>query len=74
LKKRWPPSIKLVRQGKVRHIGAPNYSGARLAQALKTNKDNGLVSYISLQPRYNLVAREQFEADLLPVVRNILLA
>jgi aryl-alcohol dehydrogenase-like predicted oxidoreductase len=61
---------KLVQQGKVLHIGASNYSGARLAKALKTSKDNGLVSYISLQPHYNLVEREQFESDLLPVVQE----
>src|ERR1700721_1922473 len=61
---------KLVRQGKVRHIGASNYSGARLAKALRVSKDNGLVSYISLQPKYNLVEREQFETDLLPVVQE----
>jgi aryl-alcohol dehydrogenase-like predicted oxidoreductase len=61
---------KLVREGKVLHIGASNYSGARLAKALRTSKDNGLVSYISLQPHYNLVAREQFETDLLPVVQE----
>lgn len=61
---------KLVRQGKVRHIGASNYTGARLAKALETSKDNGLVSYISLQPQYNLVAREGFETDLLPVVQE----
>jgi aryl-alcohol dehydrogenase-like predicted oxidoreductase len=61
---------KLVQQGKVLHIGASNYSGARLAKALRTSKDNGLVSYISLQPHYNLVEREQFETDLLPVVQE----
>jgi aryl-alcohol dehydrogenase-like predicted oxidoreductase len=61
---------KLVQQGKVLHIGASNYSGARLAKALKTSKDNGLVSFISLQPHYNLVEREQFESDLLPVVQE----
>jgi aryl-alcohol dehydrogenase-like predicted oxidoreductase len=60
---------KLVRQGKVRHIGASNYSGARLAEALKVSKANGLVSYVSLQPLYNLVSREGFERDLLPVVQ-----
>jgi aryl-alcohol dehydrogenase-like predicted oxidoreductase len=60
---------KLVRQGKVRHIGASNYSGARLAEALKVSKANGLVSYVSLQPLYNLVSREEFERDLLPVVQ-----
>ena len=61
---------KLVKQGKVRHIGASNYGGARLAKALQTSKDNGLVSYISLQPKYNLVERDEFETDLLPVVQE----
>ena len=61
---------KLVIQGKVRHVGASNYSGPRLAKALKTSKDNGLVSYISLQPQYNMVAREEFETQLLPVVQE----
>jgi aryl-alcohol dehydrogenase-like predicted oxidoreductase len=61
---------KLVQQGKVLHIGASNYSGARLAKALRVSKDNGLVSYICLQPQYNLVEREHFETDLLPVVQD----
>ena len=60
----------LVRQGKVRHIGASNYTGPRLKKALATSKDNGLVSYISLQPLYNLVARQDFETNLLPVVQE----
>ena len=49
---------KLVRQGKVRHIGASNYSGPRLKEALRISKDNGLVGYVSIQPQYNLVARD----------------
>jgi aryl-alcohol dehydrogenase-like predicted oxidoreductase len=61
---------KLVRAGKVRHIGASNYKGARLAEALRVSKDNGLVSYVSLQPHYNLVERQEFESDLLPVVEE----
>ena len=61
---------KLVRQGKVRHVGASNYTGARLAEALATSKANGLVGYVSLQPEYNLVEREKFETDLLPVVEE----
>lgn len=61
---------KLVRQGKVRHIGASNYTGARLTEALRVSKDNGLVGFVSLQPQYNLVAREDFEKDLLPVVEK----
>jgi aryl-alcohol dehydrogenase-like predicted oxidoreductase len=61
---------KLVDQGKVRHIGASNYSGARLGKALKISKDNGLVSFVSLQPLYNMVSREEFETHLLPVVQE----
>ena len=61
---------KLVEQGKVRHIGASNYSGPRLKKALQTSKDNGLVSFVCLQPQYNLVAREDFETNLLPVVKE----
>ncbi|MGA9587033.1 MAG: aldo/keto reductase [Terracidiphilus sp.] len=61
---------ELMKQGKVRYIGASNYSGARLAEALETSRKNGLTSYISLQPHYNLVEREQFESELLPVVQK----
>jgi len=61
---------ELVKQGKVRYIGASNYSGARLTEALETSRKNGLASYISLQPHYNLVERQDFESDLLPVVEK----
>jgi len=60
----------LVKAGKVRYIGASNYSGARLAEALETSRKNGLASYVSLQPHYNLVEREPFETELLPVVQK----
>lgn len=61
---------KLVKQGKVRYIGASNYTGARLAEALETSRKHGLAGYISLQPHYNLVEREGFETDLLPVAKK----
>ncbi len=60
----------LVKQGKVRFIGASNYSGARLAEALETSREHGLASYISLQPHYNLMERSAFETELLPVVQK----
>jgi aryl-alcohol dehydrogenase-like predicted oxidoreductase len=59
---------ELVKQGKIRYIGASNYSGARLAEALETSRKHGFASYISLQPHYNLVERQDYESDLLPVV------
>jgi aryl-alcohol dehydrogenase-like predicted oxidoreductase len=61
---------KLVKAGKVRYLGASNYSGARLAEALETSRKNGLAEYTSLQPHYNLVERHTFESDLLPVVQK----
>jgi aryl-alcohol dehydrogenase-like predicted oxidoreductase len=61
---------RLVKEGKVRYIGASNYSGARLAEALETSKKHGLASYVSLQPHYNLVERQAFETELLPVVEK----
>jgi aryl-alcohol dehydrogenase-like predicted oxidoreductase len=61
---------ELVKQGKVRYIGASNYSGARLAAALETSREHGFASYISLQPHYNLVERQVYETDLLPVVKK----
>jgi aryl-alcohol dehydrogenase-like predicted oxidoreductase len=60
----------LMKAGKVRYIGASNYSGSRLAEALETSRRNNLTSYVSLQPHYNLVEREKFETDLLPVVQK----
>jgi aryl-alcohol dehydrogenase-like predicted oxidoreductase len=61
---------RLVHAGKVRFIGASNYIGARLTEAMETSRKNGLAAYVSLQPQYNLVERQPFESDLLPVVEK----
>ncbi len=61
---------QLVREGKVRAIGASNYSGARLSEALQVSKSRDLARYETLQPEYNLYAREKFESDLLPVAQR----
>ena len=60
----------LVMAGKVRFIGASNYTGARLAEAVETSLRNGIAAYVSLQPHYNLAERQPFESDLLPVVEK----
>jgi aryl-alcohol dehydrogenase-like predicted oxidoreductase len=57
----------LVKSGKVRAIGASNYSGARLQQSLDISSRFGFPSYETLQPEYNLYARQTFETDLRPV-------
>ena len=61
---------KLIEAGKVRYIGASNYTGERLTKALETSQKNDLAAYVSLQPHYNLVERLPFESDLLPVVEK----
>jgi aryl-alcohol dehydrogenase-like predicted oxidoreductase len=59
---------RLVKQGKVRFIGASNYSGARLREALAVSTQKHLVAYETLQPHYNLMERAAYESDLAPVV------
>jgi aryl-alcohol dehydrogenase-like predicted oxidoreductase len=59
---------RLIQQGKVRYIGASNYSGARLREAFETSRRKGLAAYQTLQPNYSLVEREGYEKDLAPVV------
>lgn len=54
----------LIRQGKVRAIGASNYGAARLSEALATSDRLGLPRYQSLQPLYNLIDRAAYEAEL----------
>ncbi|MGO4780251.1 aldo/keto reductase, partial [Lysobacter sp. 2RAB21] len=61
---------RLIEQGKVRAIGASNYSAARLAQALDLSERHGLPRYETLQPEYNLYDRAGFEAQLEPLARE----
>lgn len=54
---------KLIKEGKVRFIGASNLSGERLKSSLEISKKNNFASYISLQPLYNLTDRSGFETE-----------
>lgn len=58
---------ELIQEGKVRAIGASNYSAQRLAEALTTSAKHSLARYESLQPLYNLYDRAVFERELQPV-------
>jgi aryl-alcohol dehydrogenase-like predicted oxidoreductase len=60
----------LIKQGKVRAIGASNYTGARLKEALELSESRGLARYETLQPLYNLMDRKDFEETLAPVCRE----
>jgi aryl-alcohol dehydrogenase-like predicted oxidoreductase len=54
---------QLVKEGKVRFIGASNLTPARLRDSLAASKKLGLPRYETLQPLYNLYDRLNFEAD-----------
>ena len=64
---------RLVRDGKVRALGASNYNAERLAEALDLSDREGLARYEVLQPEYNLMTRDKYEGALqaLCVERNV---
>ncbi|HEV2564309.1 MAG TPA: aldo/keto reductase [Microvirga sp.] len=55
---------ELIREGKVRAIGASNFTAARLKEALEISAELGLPRYESLQPKYNLSDRAEYESEL----------
>lgn len=58
---------ELIKQGKVRAIGASNYKAERLVAALETSRKSGLPAYQTLQPNYSLIERAEYENNLEPV-------
>ena len=54
----------LIKQGKVRAIGASNYNAQRLQEAMNVAKQHNLPAYQTLQPLYNLYDRETYEKEL----------
>jgi aryl-alcohol dehydrogenase-like predicted oxidoreductase len=61
---------ELIRDGKVRAIGASNFTAARLREALEISAELGLPRYESLQPKYNLHDRAEYEVELEPLCRR----
>lgn len=55
---------RLVEAGKVRAVGASNYTAPRLAEALAASDAHGLARVSVLQPHYNLANRSLFEGEL----------
>jgi aryl-alcohol dehydrogenase-like predicted oxidoreductase len=55
---------ELVQAGKVRYVGASNYSAKRLIEALETSDRLGITRYVALQTHYNLMERPAFEGEL----------
>jgi aryl-alcohol dehydrogenase-like predicted oxidoreductase len=60
----------LVHQGKVRYLGCSNYNGYQLMEATLIARHAGRHEFISLQPHYSLVERDNYETNTLPVVRQ----
>lgn len=61
---------RLIRAGKIRWIGASNFSAARLTTALETAQKLSLPKYQSFQPEYNLYKRKGFEKEYEQLVLN----
>jgi aryl-alcohol dehydrogenase-like predicted oxidoreductase len=57
---------ELIEAGKIRVIGASNFTAGRLKSALDISATEGLPRYESLQPKYNLYDRAEYENDLEP--------
>jgi aryl-alcohol dehydrogenase-like predicted oxidoreductase len=64
---------QLVKAGKIRVVGASNFSAERLKASLQASAKAGIPRYETLQPNYNLCDRSEFEGDLqkLCVAENI---
>lgn len=57
----------LVQQGKVRVIGASNFTAERLEESLRASRKLGYPLYQCLQPNYNLYDRADYENTLEPL-------
>ena len=55
---------ELVVAGKVRYLGASNYTGERLAEALRISRELGISEYVVVQPLFNVIERSEYEGTL----------
>ena len=61
---------QLIEAGKVRVIGASNFTPERLTQSLELSGQHGYPAYQSLQPEYNLYDRQKYEQQFEPIVEQ----
>ncbi len=61
---------QLIKDGKVRAIGASNFSVERLHESLKLSHEKGIARYQALQPEYNLFDREKYETTIEPFIKE----
>ena len=60
----------LVHAGKVRYVGCSNYPAWQMAEALATSERLGVARYQTIQPRYNLLYRDDLERRVLDPIRR----
>jgi aryl-alcohol dehydrogenase-like predicted oxidoreductase len=58
---------ELIAAGKVRQVGASNFTAAQLSEALRVAEESGLPRFETLQPHHNLVHRHEYESELAPL-------
>ncbi|MFX4294057.1 aldo/keto reductase [Streptomyces bohaiensis] len=61
---------QLVREGKVREIGASNISAERLRASMEFSAREGTAAYVALQPAYHLMRRADYEGEVAGVVEE----
>ena len=61
---------QLIKEGKVRAIGASNFTPARLRASLEASVQHGYPRYETIQPQYNLYDRQEFEKELAPICKE----
>lgn len=62
---------QLVREGKVRYLGASNFSAERLKSATQISSDGNLASFIALQNQYNILERDEYERSMIPTLKEL---
>jgi len=62
---------RLVRDGKVRYLGASNFSAERLRSAAKISADGNLASFVALQNHYNILERDEYEKSMIPALQDL---
>lgn len=60
----------LISEGKVLYIGLSNFSDQLIEQAMLISELHNFERFVSIQPRYNIVDREDFEKNVLPAVEK----
>ena len=59
-----------MQDGLVRYTAISNYSKDRAAEWIRIATENGLAQPVAIQPHYNLVTRQPYEAEIAPLAHE----